>query len=255
MKPILYFLIVFAVAIIFGLPETGLSGESKPLIKVKGYPKVTIEVTEPKPLKPIRVVPAQPKIVIKPLTPTHPQAVQLPKSAPYKYQVSGARLRSPKEYINLDEALRNSNEVLRLNLSNQLYEYFPDEVFTLPNLQVLRLTNMKLYEISPEIANLAKLRALTASHNRLEYLPYEIGYLSELRHLDLSNNKFESLPDEIGSLSNLVVLNLSNNNISSLPYGLMELKSLKSLHLDGNPIPNWEIVEIADALPECRIVF
>jgi Leucine-rich repeat (LRR) protein len=76
-----------------------------------------------------------------------------------------------------------------------------------------------------------------------------------LRHLDLSNNKFESLPDEIGSLSNLVVLNLSNNNISSLPYGLMELKSLKSLNLDGNPIPNWEIVELADALPECRIVF
>jgi hypothetical protein len=246
MKPILYFLIVFAVAIIFGLPETGLSGESKPLKKVKENPKATIKVTEPKPLKPIRVirvVPAQPKTVIKPITP------------PYKYQVSGARFSSPKEYIDLDEALRNSNKVLRLNLSNQLYEYFPDEVFTLTNLQVLRLTNMKLSEISPQIANLAKLQMLTVSHNQLEYLPYEIGHLSELRHLDLSNNQLESIPNEISSLSNLVVLNLSNNHISTLPYGLMELKSLKSLNLDGNPIPNWEIVELADALPECRIVF
>jgi hypothetical protein len=245
MRPILYFLIVFAGAIILGLPETGLSGESKPLKKVIVYPKVTIKATEPKPLKPtrvIRVVPAQPKTVIKPIT-------------PHKYQVSGARFSSPKEYINLDEALRNSNKVLRLNLSNQLYEYFPDEVFTLTNLQVLRLTNMKLSEISPQIANLAKLQMLTVSHNQLEYLPYEIGHLSELRHLDLSNNQLESIPNDIGSLSNLVVLNLSNNHISTLPYGLMELKSLKSLNLDGNPIPNWEIVELADALPECRIVF
>lgn len=248
MRHLRYAIVILSVTTVLGQAQTVCSEEAKSTIELKaGSPKL------------IRAVPIKPRVVkpkpVRVVPVVHPRPVRVRQKAGKAHRLSEPRLVGHKEYINLEEALRNSNDVVQLNLSRQVFEYFPEEVFTLSNLEVLRLSNMQLSDIPSEIASLSKLRVLVLSYNQLEYLPYGIGDLSLLRTLDLANNRLEAIPDEIGNLRELQVLNLSKNNISTLPEGIKDLKDLKRLHLDGNPLPNWEIVEIADELPDCKIVF
>lgn len=257
MKKSVQWITVLVMTLMLATVETSFSGEAQRLPDegkrvgiVKKVPVRSKRVIRTQPLEVKKAY--RPKAVKQWIKGSYPIS-QKPKAI--SQTIDGPYPISQKVYTNLDEALRNADKVIHLNLFNQVFEYFPDEVFTLSNLEVLKLSNMELSDIPSEITSLSKLRVLVLSNNQLQYLPYGIGDLSSLTRLDLTNNRLETIPDDIGNLSNLQVLNLSDNNISTLPEGIKDLKNLKSLRLDGNPLPNWEIVEIADALPNCKIVF
>jgi len=77
-----------------------------------------------------------------------------------------------KNFTNLEEALKNPNEVFRLDLSNQL----------LNNTQLEALTKFK------------NLRFLSLKNDHLKEVPKSISELTNLRVLDLSGNDFKFLP-------------------------------------------------------------
>ncbi|NJO01418.1 MAG: leucine-rich repeat domain-containing protein, partial [Bacteroidia bacterium] len=54
---------------------------------------------------------------------------------------------APKVYQNLFAALQEPEQVRRLNLSNQNLEQIPWEVFSLPNLEELNLSNNRLINL------------------------------------------------------------------------------------------------------------
>ena len=76
MKSAFCFPICLVFALVFVLPIVAFSGEPTPLNPPKTRQEITVRISEPKPLKTMRVVPVQPKIVVKPVKPYDPEALK-----------------------------------------------------------------------------------------------------------------------------------------------------------------------------------
>lgn len=132
--------------------------------------------------------------------------------------------------------LSDLNEnITALDLPDQNFKTFPEEMFRYPQLQIItynqRSIENHIKELPPEIGQLTNLTTLILQNDELEHLPAEIGKLKNLKTLDLSYNTLIDLPPEMGQLTNLQNLNLHNNNLHHLPAEIGKLKSLRILVL------------------------
>uniref|UniRef100_A0A2K6DUD2 Leucine-rich repeat protein SHOC-2 n=1 Tax=Macaca nemestrina TaxID=9545 RepID=A0A2K6DUD2_MACNE len=114
---------------------------------------------------------------------------------------------------------------------NQLTS-LPSAIRELENLQKLNVSHNKLKIFPEEITNLRNLKCLYLQHNELTCISEGFEQLSNLEDLDLSNNRLTTVPASFSSLSSLVRLNLSSNQLKSLPAEINRMKRLK--HLDCN---------------------
>ncbi len=140
----------------------------------------------------------------------------------------------------IDEVHRTGG--IELDLSDLNLSAVPDRVWTLDQLEILRLERNGLTSLSEEIGRLGRLRFLNLTMNSLIALPESIGQLAALNTLDLDFNRLEKLPDELGLLYQLETLKLWDNNLSHFPDTVRSLTRLVSLDLDENPIgkiPEW----------------
>ena len=108
-----------------------------------------------------------------------------------------------------------------------------EELFSLPSLEILDLSENQLTELPKSINLLSSLKELHLESNQLNFLPETIGSLKSLEILDLSENKLKSVPNSIGEMHQLKTLDLSGNKIEELPDSIGKLKSLDILFL-GN---------------------
>ncbi|KAJ6376217.1 hypothetical protein OIU77_001063 [Salix suchowensis] len=140
---------------------------------------------------------------------------------------------------------------------------FPGNIFLLPNLETLSLsdnegltgsfpscnlsnvlselglsnTRISLYLENDLISNLKSLRNLLLSNSIIIRPDLDLlGNLTHLIKLDLSNNNFNGqIPSSLGNLVQLSSLELSNNNFSGqIPSFLFALPSLEHLDLHSN---------------------
>lgn len=169
-------------------------------------------------------------------------------------------LTMPSRYEDLDEALRNPEQVvgLRLYRTEGSAEQIA-RVAELTGLQALectmtnvsellplldRLTNLRELSfqacdvsIFPEtILSLPHLRELNIGNSGVEELPADISRLEHLESLGLSQNELRSVSDSLFELVNLKVLNLSYNRLESLPDGIGDLANLEILFLGSNKL-------------------
>ncbi|EHB16546.1 Leucine-rich repeat-containing protein 40 [Heterocephalus glaber] len=114
---------------------------------------------------------------------------------------------------------------------NQLTS-LPSAIRELENLQKLNVSHNKLKILPEEVTNLKNLKGLYLQHNELSCLPEGFEQLSSLEDLDLSNNLLTAVPGSFSSLSSLMRLNLSSNQLKNLPAEISRMKKLK--HLDCN---------------------
>ncbi len=152
-----------------------------------------------------------------------------------------------KEYTKIEEALKDPDKVIRLNLENQKnHDYFKD-LSKFKNLQYLSLRNTNLDTVPEEILTLKNLRTLDIGNNGFSLLPKKFSSLKNLQELYLDKDKNLKLFEDIEILSrlrNLKILNLDNNeklylndnNLKTLPTELKWLKNLKYLDVHHNPI-------------------
>jgi hypothetical protein len=132
--------------------------------------------------------------------------------------------------------LSDLNEnITALDLPDQNFKTFPEEMFRYPQLQIItynqRSIENHIKELPPEIGQLTNLTTLILQNDELEHLPAEIGKLRNLKTLDLSYNALTDLPSEMGQLTNLQNLYLHSNNLHHLPAEIGKLKSLRILLL------------------------
>lgn len=115
-----------------------------------------------------------------------------------------------------------------LDISNNKFREFPDEILFLAVLEVHRF-KIK----STSIANFCIFQELYAGNNQFRYLAENVCKLEKLRILDISSNNLKSLPDNIGNLKQLETLKLKGNkNLHMLPRGICQAQSLVLLELD-----------------------
>jgi Leucine-rich repeat (LRR) protein len=158
-------------------------------------------------------------------------------------------------YTDLEEALKNPDKVIKLELRRKKYKTFPPEIFKFKNLQYLDLSKNSISVIPPEIETLTKLQYFSISKNGLEELPTQIGALKELYYLNANQNNLTSLPWEIGNLTKLRNLDLWSNNIERFPEEMKKMKSLRLLDLRVILISDTDQEHIQSLLPKATVYF
>eukprot|EP01132_Coremiostelium_polycephalum_P007586 gene7586-9327_t len=139
-----------------------------------------------------------------------------------------------------------SDNLSKLDLSQNRFTEFPSSVLTLPNLVSLILDGNQLTSITIEIAGTnsdnnkplisCKLRELSLANNNFTSFPDLITDLTTLQTLDLSGNGLAILPNTFSELKSLTSLNLKSNKFSSFPASICTLSQLKYLNLSHNYI-------------------
>jgi Leucine-rich repeat (LRR) protein len=157
---------------------------------------------------------------------------------------------------NVQEALRDTTNVLKLDLSKQRLSEFPKEIRKLTNLQYLDLSRNKITNVPPWIGELKNLQYLILYKNKIDTLPVQIGELGHLKYLDINRTDLEVLPHSIGNLKELQTLILWSDNISSYPYELRYLSdNLKILDLRDVLVNDASETFLKTILPHTTIYF
>lgn len=103
-----------------------------------------------------------------------------------------------------------------------------------------------------ELWQLPALAELYLSQNSLHTVPKDIGQLSTLEVLILTNNPLVAVPDEVGLLTNITQLGLARCNIRHFPQ-IQTLSRLQRLYLNNNELS--EIPQHAfDALQQLEVL-
>ncbi|CEF71389.1 Leucine-rich repeat and Leucine-rich repeat, typical subtype-containing protein [Strongyloides ratti] len=123
-----------------------------------------------------------------------------------------------------------------LNLSRNLFETIPLNVFKFIHLQKLEVCELSLTTIPEQITNLQHLRHLDARNNLIRSIPKYLSKIKSLEEINFSGNELTQFPDVFFNLPNLNTLNLGENKISTIPQTIYQIKNLKVFYLGGNQL-------------------
>ena len=160
-----------------------------------------------------------------------------------------------RAYTSLEEALKNPEKVIKLELRRKKLKSFPMEILKFPNLQYLDLTKNNIKELPIEISQLQNLQYFSISKNVLEEFPPQIGDLVNLFYLNANQNELTSIPPAVGKLTKLKNFDLWSNNIENFPEELKNLKSLLVLDLRVILIPDAQQSNIQAMVPHAKVYF
>lgn len=160
-----------------------------------------------------------------------------------------------RAYTSLEEALKNPEKVIKLELRRKKLKSFPMEILKFPNLQYLDLTKNNIKELPAEISQLKNLQYFSISKNVLEEFPPQIGELTNLFYLNANQNELTSIPSAVGKLTKLKNFDLWSNNIENFPEELKYLKSLLVLDLRVILIPDAQQSNIQAMVPHAKVYF
>lgn len=170
-------------------------------------------------------------------------------SAAFRYYTKCERLDISYNYIVKikDEAFRNLNLLLYLNISNNNVERLDPRSFLISDsrdnfVQELDLSNNKLIELSNELNELSHLKMLHLQNNRLENMADDAFMsLKNLNYLNLQNNRLKFLNLTLTSLKLLRTLDLSYNYLMKLSgYEINRLIAIVDFNVSHNALTSVE---------------
>ena len=156
-------------------------------------------------------------------------------------------------YTSIQEAIKDPNAVIRLELKKTRLKNFPKEIFHMKNLQYLDISKNNISEIPDSLEFLENLQYFNASKNKLSSFPQSIGKLKNLKWLIWNNNDISILPYQIGNLDELLYLDLWNNDLSIFPESISKLKKLRALDLRHILLNEQEQSRLHELLPHTVI--
>lgn len=140
------------------------------------------------------------------------------------------QLESAKWYYDINEALKDPENVYKLSLEGKKLKALPAELSKLPHIQVLNLNN-----------------------NKFKELPPEIGDLRHLQHLYIYNNRLRAVPKQLKDLRHLESLYLGKNRLVEVPTWVGGLGRLRTLDVSFNRLTPYQIEKVAVKLPRCNV--
>jgi Leucine-rich repeat (LRR) protein len=169
--------------------------------------------------------------------------------------LDSAQLEETYSYIDLADALRYPEKVIRLELRKKKLKEFPKEIFQFPNLQYLDISRNQITELPDSIDKLKNLQYLNVSRNKLGALPKQVGRLSNLMFLHANNTELIGLPPQIGNLEHLHILDLWSNDLAEFPESLTQLKELHTFDVRAIMISIETIKQLRRWLPNTDVLF
>ena len=128
--------------------------------------------------------------------------------------------------------LFRATQLRRLDLSQNLLETVPSDIFALPNLEYLSLAHNRLREIPETLEWSQSLLSLDLAENLLTTLPQGIQN-SSIEILNLSKNQFTTIPKCLCRITTLTSLDLSSTQITSFPPEMQHLDHLVNLNVSN----------------------
>lgn len=110
-----------------------------------------------------------------------------------------------------------------LNISNNLFQILPDDIYLLKNLHEFYVSNNKLKKLNDNICHMENLRVLDISSNFLKCLPENVGNLCNLRKFHASNNeKLKKLPKSIHRWKKVTELVIDDEHFEYPPQEIVQ---------------------------------
>jgi Leucine-rich repeat (LRR) protein len=180
----------------------------------------------------------------------------VPMTTPVHAQLLDAvALDSVRTYRSIERALKEPDQVFKLDLSGQKLKELPEELFLLKNLNALDLSNNKLKVLPERFGELVHMQDLRLSRNKLLDFPGSICRMTHMKRLDMSRNALVGLPPCIGALTELTSLDLWDNDLGEFPEELEHMTSLRFLDLRAIQFEQPEMEHIQNLLPKTKIYF
>ncbi|KAF9932729.1 hypothetical protein FBU30_007379 [Linnemannia zychae] len=124
----------------------------------------------------------------------------------------------------ISETERGVVHLTRLHISSMII--MTSSITYLSHLVSLRLQGNRLTDLPDQIFRLPSLRELDVSQNRLTEIPGLIGMLGPtLEELFLQSNQLQSLPQQLGRLTRLRLLDIADNQLGCIPVEVQRLVS------------------------------
>lgn len=173
----------------------------------------------------------------------------------YAQLLDSTKLAEAKVFYSLQEALKNPDEVYKLNLSKKGLKEIPTDIGKLTKLQVLNIRKNKIKSLPEEIGNLKNLQEIDMASNHITLIPSSIGNLTNLIIFRAGKNNISQLPPEFGKLEKLELLDLWDNEISEFPKEISSLTKLKTVDLQAIMLNAEQQQAMADLIPNAKIKF
>jgi Leucine-rich repeat (LRR) protein len=126
-----------------------------------------------------------------------------------------------------------------LDLSENGFRFVPQQILSLPKIELLFLRGCQLADLPEGFSNLKTLQVLDISSNPFYggKIPNVIFKLTSLEELIISDCGLFSLSeDDLFRLKNLSIIRAQNNKIRYISRKLARLPQLEHLMLDNNPL-------------------
>jgi len=138
----------------------------------------------------------------------------------------------PEEVFALEQL-----EVLRVGGSfeeNCTIEVIPDEIKSLKNLKELHFGFAQLTTLPDAILELKDLKVLSLPRNLFTEVPEQVMKMTQLETLSVAGNLLESFPEDMSAFTELKVLDISGNDLDSIPASVFQLEKLEKLYSNFN---------------------
>lgn len=136
---------------------------------------------------------------------------------------------------NIPESIATLNNLRLLELTGD-FNYIPDSIDSLINLETLVICNGNIESLPDTIGHLQGLKKLILETPKLKIIPDSFWNLIWLEELNIQGAQIVEISERIGNLKSLKRLILCDNEFQELPSTLGDLKGLLELYLTGNKL-------------------
>lgn len=145
----------------------------------------------------------------------HTAIDSIPAGIAYLNKLQSFKFGNTDDTLKLPETLKYLKSLKDLSIENCVMDSFPRQIFKIPSLYYLNLSNTNTYYLTKHFERLQQLEVLIVENNQLRSIPFDIYKAVKLRVISFRGNKLDKLPDSISQLENLVLLDIRGNNFSA----------------------------------------
>ena len=187
-----------------------------------------------------------------------------PKITDHKfYRFIVSQLKSSNIIQSVSVTILRESYISKISLQNNKLNDIPIDIFDLPHLKELNLSDNHLTQIPERKTDFyleteeesiksrygcQNLRILDVSNNELQYLPADLFYLPKISEVEASNNRISVLPAELWLAESLTTLKLNRNQLRHLTKS--DIDSLESGFCSSlNPRASFFIRKRVETMP------
>lgn len=162
----------------------------------------------------------------------HSNIDSIPAQIAYLGKLQNFKFGNTDDTLKFPVTFKFLKKLTDVSLENIIMDSLPKQLFNLPMLNYLNLSNTNTHYLSKHFERIPNLEVLIIENNPLKVIPFDIYKASKLRFISFRGNNIEKIPDSISQLENLTLLDLR-----------------------GNPVSSDEIEKLKILLPGCEIKF